>query len=132
MPCGPTWVRLRLKRVVGEGEGIAGLGRRGQPAEIVVAVSDVGLAAGEVLERQPAELVVGEGDLLCVAQAAVGDVAVGVVAELLIVGRDAGVGALGRQRESGLRQPVVAVIFIGGEVVLGVRQGLRACRCSYR
>jgi hypothetical protein len=43
-----------------------------------------------------------------------------VIGELLIIGGRAAVGALGGHREAGLRQPVVAVIFISGEVVLGV------------
>lgn len=62
-------------------------------------------------------------DVLRVAQAAVGDIAVWVVGQLLIVGGRACVCALRGHREAGRLEPVEPVIFISGEVVLGVLQG---------
>jgi hypothetical protein len=121
---------VAAERIEGEAERIADLRRAGQAAKIVVGVADVRLAARQVLQGRPVEIVVGEGDRLGIAQAAAGDVAVGVIAELLIVGRAAGVGALGGQRVAGLRQAVEAVIFVSGEVVLTVLQRLEERRKS--
>ena len=106
------------ERVVSKGQRMPRLRGAGHPAEQVVLVGDVGLGAGPVLQRQAAERVEGEADLLPVAQAADGDVA-GRVAGQLLEGR-----AVARRggREIGAAEAIVAVIAEGGDVALAVGQ----------
>ena len=81
--------------IVRKRQSIAGLARRGDAIEVVIDVSDVRVGPRQVLQRHPVEVVEGERDAVAVAQPAAGDVGVGVVSELLIIGRAARVGALG-------------------------------------
>src|SRR3546814_3119996 len=96
------------------------LRRTGRAAPQVIAVGNVGLAAGQVFRRQPPKIVVTVTDRRPVAQAAAGDVARRIIAKLLIVARIAAVRALRRRWIARLPQPVVTIVDIGGAVGLTV------------
>ncbi len=93
---------LARQGIPGERQRVAGLACGREPVEVVVGVGDVGVRAGQVLERHAVQLVERESDVTRVPQPALGDVGSGVVGQLLVVGRRAGVRALGRHREPGL------------------------------
>src|SRR5205823_11872048 len=90
------------------------------PAKVV----SVGTVAQRIRHygRQPIEKVVAVGDRDCAAQPPRDYVGVGGVAQLLVIGRAARAGSLGRQREARLRQSVEPVIFVGSQVALGILQ----------
>jgi hypothetical protein len=119
----PSFAGFAAQGVPAERQIVARLARRGDPSEIVVRIADVRLGARQVLDRDAVEIVVGERDAGPVAQPPRSGVAVGVVAQqLLVVGRAARIRALGRERIADLRRPV--------EAPLGRRIG-RADAMSY-
>ena len=95
-PQRPDLRQIAAERVVGERQRLRRRCRRGHAAEQVVRVGHVRLGARQVLGRHPIQRIERERDRLVGAVAEAGDVAVRVVAELLVVGAVAGAGALGR------------------------------------